>query len=162
VGRSVYTTLQKCKAVERLELPERTLDGKRGAGISRRPGVDGYSIYVIDDDPRSWVVLERNKHLASLERQMVSDFKLGYFPNVASAKVAEWRLNASGKAVGLILRVFYQRADVCANSRTARAAAFLTFDVRDEENPVLLGSGANNSGARDLLKELELCPERIL
>jgi hypothetical protein len=152
--RSVYTTLQKCKRVTELELPERTLRRSAGDSVVKCPGVDGYSIYLIDDDPRSWLVLERDKRLASLERQMVSEFKLGNFPNVAATKVAEWRVDRSGKAWGLIVRVAYQRSDISANSAAARASALLTFDVRAENEPALLGATSDNAEARALITQL--------
>lgn len=148
--RSIYTSLQRCKPVERLELPERTLEQAKGFGISRCPGVNGYSLYVIDDDPRSWVVLERSKRLMPLERQMVTEFTLGNFPNVASSRNAEWRVDRRGKAIGLIVRIAYQHHDVSANSPASQASALFTFDVTGPE-PVLLGIAQNNAEARQLV-----------
>lgn len=81
---SVYTPLQKCRAIERrLELPDRTLERSKGAHVLWCPGIFGYSLYIVDDGSRSWLVLEHKKRLAPLERQMVGEFKLGNFPNVA-------------------------------------------------------------------------------
>lgn len=148
--RSLYTSLQKCKSVERLQLPERTLKQAKGSGILRCRGINGYSIYVIDDDPRSWLVLERENRLAPLDRQMVSDFKIGNFPNVAGSKNAEWRVDRRGKAVGLIVRVSYQRSDISANSPASQASALFAFDIRDFP-PSLLGIAQNNAEARELL-----------
>ncbi|WGJ16081.1 hypothetical protein QEV83_07515 [Methylocapsa sp. D3K7] len=148
--RSLYTTLQKCKSVERLQLPERTLGQAKGSGILRCRGINGYSIYVIDDDPRSWLVLERDNRLAPLDRQMVSDFKIGNFPNVAGSKNVEWRVDRHGKAVGLIVRVSYQRSDISANSPASQASALFAFDIRDFP-PSLLGIAQNNAEARELL-----------
>jgi hypothetical protein len=151
---SLYTSLQKCKAVKKLELPERTLEQGAGTGISRCRGVNGYSVYVIDEDPRSWLVLERSKKLAPLDRQMVREFKLGNFPNVAPAKNAEWRVDRKGKASGLIVRVFYQRNDVSANSPASQVSTLFAFQVKNEQ-PVFLGVAANNAEARKLVDEAD-------
>jgi hypothetical protein len=149
---SVYTTLQKCQAVERLQLPERSLERTQGVGIEYCRGVANYSLYVVDDDPRSWLVLRRGDQLASLERQMVSEFRLGYFPNVADAKQVEWLVDRGGKPVGLIVRVYYQRVDVSANSPKAQASALLAFDL-SHLDPVLLGTAHSNTGARGLVEK---------
>ncbi|MCI0736631.1 MAG: hypothetical protein L0Y50_10240 [Beijerinckiaceae bacterium] len=150
--KSVYTTLQKCQAVERLQLPERSLERTQGVVIEYCRGVANYSLYVVDEDPRSWLVLQRDDQLFSLERQMVGEFRLGYFPNVADAKQVEWLVDQGGRPVGLIVRVYYQRADVSANSAKAQASALLAFDLRLLE-PVLLGTTHSNAGARGLVEK---------
>jgi hypothetical protein len=113
-------------------------------GIFRCKGVGGFSVYVVDEDPRSFLVVEREKKLFSLEAPMVGDFKLGDFPNVAGAKMAEWRLDPHGTPTGLIVRVSYQRS-----GSGAAASALLVFDLRGE--PLLLGSANTNEEARGMI-----------
>jgi hypothetical protein len=139
--KSDYTSLQDCAPAPHLKLPARTIE----QGAFRCEGVDGYSVYVVDDDPRSFLVLERGKKLYSLEKPMVGDFSLGDFPNVAGAKKAEWRLDASGKAVGLIVRVSYLRT---ANG--GAASALMVFDLRGAA-PALIGATGANEEARLLV-----------
>lgn len=140
--KSQYTSLQDCATIDRLKLSDRTLEKSDRTGIFRCVGIGGFSVYVVDDDPRSFLVLERDKKLFSLEKPMVVDFKLGHFPNVSGAKKAEWRLDAQGKPTGLIVRVSYQRSD----ASNAAASALLVFDLRGE--PVLVGAAKTNEEAR--------------
>lgn len=140
--KSQYTPLQNCPAVERLKLANRTLERSDRTGLFRCAGPAGFSVYVVDDDPRSFLVLERGGKLYSLERPMVLAFTLGNFPNVAGAKQAEWRLDG-GAAAGLIVRVAYQRADGSA------ASTLMVFDLRGE--PLLIGAAKTNEEARGLI-----------
>jgi hypothetical protein len=138
--QSRYTSLQECASVERLELGERTVE----SSAFRCPGLDQFSLYVVEEDPRSFLVLERDGKRYSLERPMVREFALGDFPNVAGAKKAEWRLDAAGKAVGLIVRVSYMRDG-------ATASALFVFDLRGAP-PALLGAVKTNEEARALVE----------
>ena len=91
---------------------------------------------------------------------MVSEFKLGNFPNVAGAKNAEWRVDRRGKAVGLIVRVSYQRPDIPANSPASQDSVSL-FGLRGSQ-PVLLGTAQNNAEVRELMdKTLRWVPRKI-
>ncbi|WP_036293404.1 hypothetical protein [Methylosinus sp. PW1] len=141
--KSQYSSLQNCPAVDRLKLASRTLARGDRTAIFRCAGVGGFSVYVVDDDPRSFLVLERGKTLYSLERPMASAFSLGNFPNVTGAKQAEWRLDPAGAPAGLIVRVAYQRADGAA------ASTLMVFDLRGE--PVVIGAAKTNEEARDLI-----------
>jgi hypothetical protein len=141
---SQYSSLRDCETLDRLKLPSRTLEKGASTGIFRCKGVGGFIVYVVDEDPRSFLVVEREKTLFSLEKPMVGDFKLGDFPNVAGAKMAEWRLDSHGRPAGLIVRVSYQRS-----GSGAAASALFVFDLRGE--PVLLGSTDTNEEARSLI-----------
>lgn len=134
-----YTSLQDCRTAKSLKLPDRVLKD----GVFRCKGAAGYTVYVVEDDPRSFLVLERGRKVFSLEKPMVDDFALGDFPNVSGAKKAEWRI-ASGKAVAVILRVAYQKQK---NGR--EASTLLAFDLRGDA-PALIGAAASNDEARKL------------
>jgi hypothetical protein len=141
-----YTSLQDCKTVKSLKLPDRVMKD----GVFRCKGAGGYTVYVVEDDPRSFLVLERGKKLFSLEKPMVNlekpmvnEFTLGNFPNVSVTKKAEWRI-ASGKAVALIARVAYQKPE---NGK--EASTLLVFDLRGDA-PALVGAATGNDEARKL------------
>ncbi|WP_424361097.1 hypothetical protein [Methylocystis parvus] len=138
---SDYTSLQDCAPAPHLKLPSRTIE----QGAFRCDGVAGYSVYVVDDDPRSFLVVERGDKLYSLEKPMVGAFAPGDFPNVVGAKKAEWRLDASGKAVGLIVRVSYLRKE-----SGGAASALMAFDLRGAA-PALIGVAGANEEARLLV-----------
>lgn len=137
--KSQYTSLQECKAVKALKLPDRALKD----GVFRCKGAGGFSIYVVEEDPRSFLVLERGKKLFSLEKPMIEEFTLGNFPNVSGTKKAEWRI-AAGKAVALIVRVAYQKPENGKGSST-----LLAFDLRGDA-PALIGAASSNDEARRL------------
>ena len=141
---SEYTSLKDCAAGDSLVLPDRTLERGDQTGIVRCKGAGGVSVYVVDDDPRSFLVLERSGKRFSLEKPMVTNFSLGNFPNVSDTGKAEWRLDGTGKAAGLIVRVSYQRPET-----GAPASSLFVFDLRT--TPTLLGAVRTNEEARDLL-----------
>ena len=134
-----YTSLQDCKTVKSLKLPDRVMKDR----VFRCKGAGGYTAYVVEDDPRSFLILERGKKLFSLEMPMVNEFTLGNFPNVSVTKKAGWRI-ASGKAVALIARVAYQKPE---NGK--EASTLLVFDLRGDA-PALIGAATGNDEARKL------------
>ncbi len=134
-----YTSLQDCKTVTSLKLPDRVLKD----GVFRCKGAGGFWAYVVEDDPRSFLVLQRGKKLFSLEKPMIEEFTLGNFPNVSGTKKAEWRV-AAGKAVALIVRVAYQKSE---NGKDA--STVLAFDLRGDA-PALIGAASSNDEARRL------------
>jgi hypothetical protein len=146
-GQSLYSDLQNCPQVSRLRLPDRVIESGRASSVSRCEGVGGYTVYVVDDDPRSFLALERGGRMFSLERPMSTGFRLGAMPNVAGSKKAEWRLDARGEAAGLIVRVSYQRTD---GSR-APGSTLLVFDLRGV--PAYVGAAKTNEEARDLVDQ---------
>jgi len=141
--QSRYTSLQGCAAVRHLVLRERTIE----SGALRCPGVDGFSVYVVDDDPRGFLVLERAKKRFSFQGPMVNAFLLGDFPNVSGAAKAEWRLDSKGRAVGLIVRVSYMRGN-------APASALFCLALRGTE-PALIGVAKTNEEARALIERTQ-------
>jgi hypothetical protein len=88
-----YTSLQACAAVKSLKLPDRVLKD----GVFRCKGAGGYAAYVVEADPRSFLVLQRGKKIFSLEKPMVDEFSLGDFPNVLERKT----LNGASPAARL-------------------------------------------------------------
>ncbi len=142
---SQYTALQNCETLSRLKLPGRTIERGEGAGVFRCAGLDGFSVYVVEEDPRSFLALERGGRFFSLEQSMIGAFDLGCFPNVSGAKKAEWRLDPSGRVVGLIVRVAYLQKEPPGGP----ASALLAFDLRAE--PRLIGHAKTNEEARRLM-----------
>lgn len=137
--RPQYSSLQDCSSVRRLKLSDRLLQD----GLFRCRGAGGYGVYVVEDDPRSFLVLERGKKLFSLEKPMATEFTAGDFPNVSGTRNAEWRM-AGGRAVALIVRVAYQKAETGKNAST-----LLVFDLRGDA-PALIGAASGNEEARRL------------
>lgn len=143
---STYSSLQHCASRARLDLPGRKFETGDRVGIFACKGVGGYGVYVIEYDPRSFLALERGGVRHSLEKPLIFDFKLGYFPSVSGAQKAEWRLDPEGKPIGLIVRVAYQLPEGAG----AEASALAAFDLQGAE-PALLGFAKTNDAARDLV-----------
>lgn len=146
---SVYTPLQNCPAIKSLVLPQRTVTASRYEGLYRCKGVAGHSLVVIDQDPRSFLVLEAHGQGHSLEEPMVRTFKLGHFPDISTTKVVEWRVDGQGRPAAFIVRVRYQDPNVPATAAAAQRSTLMVFDVRVMP-PRLVGMTGDNAAARRL------------
>ncbi|MEK4034417.1 hypothetical protein WOC76_11800 [Methylocystis sp. IM3] len=142
---SLYSSLKKCQTVESLGLPDRTIRRSDREGVVRCPGQGGFTVYIVDQDPRSWLVLERGGVRAPLQREMVGEFKLGEFPTVSEQGMMEWRLDRRKAVRGFIVRVEYQ-----IPGSTEPASALLAF-LLENGKPRLLGATTSNEKARALI-----------
>jgi hypothetical protein len=142
--QSLYTSLQDCVAVGRVQLPTRELVEAPDVGIRQCKGVGAFTVFMLDEDPRSFLALESGGHVYSLEQPMAAAFPLGQFPNVAATKLAEWRVDGAGKPQALIVRVSYLDADTSEPRST-----LMVFNLRAFP-PQFLGYAARNEEARIL------------
>ncbi|CAN7462767.1 hypothetical protein [Bosea sp. LjRoot237] len=148
---SSYTDLKTCRPLARLVLPERQLGAEEGSRLRRCLGPKGISAVIVDDGERSWLVLEAAGTLYPLSRAMVETFSLGNFPAVAEPGKLEWRSDAKGSVVGLIVRVRYQRRDVPATAPSSNASTLMAFRIRPGSEPELAGVSTDNVQARALI-----------
>jgi hypothetical protein len=84
-----------------------------------------------------------------LEREMVSEFRLGHFPNVAATRMMEWRVDSKGQPQAIIVRVAYLRVDAQAASEQARASTLMAYSL-SWGVPRFLGHATDNAAARRL------------
>lgn len=134
---TVYTPLKPCPAA-RLAYDGRVFD----QGVRRCKGAGGYSVYVLGDDVRSWLMLERGGRLQSLEAEMNSRFEPGHFPTVEESRVLEWRIDR-GAPVALIVRVAYQDRDDAFKA----GSVLVVYDLTGPQ-PRFLGYHKTNEAAR--------------
>lgn len=148
---SSYTDLKTCRPLARLALPDRQLGGDEGSRLRRCVGPKGINAVIVDDGERSWLVLEAGGALYPLSSVMVETFSLGNFPAVAEPGKLEWRSDARGSLVGLIVRVRYQRSDVPATAQSSNASTLMAFKLRPGSPPELAGITPDNAQARSLI-----------
>lgn len=147
-AESVYSPVSEeaCSPVPALEVDRRIVSG-RGEYVFACPGApEGYRLYLIESDPRSWYVVEYGGTRHSLEQMIVYNNPPGDFPNVGQGGKVEWVL-VDGMIKGVIFRVSYQSSD--AASRFSRL-----FSVDLQGNaPVLKGVSPGNEEARQWLND---------
>jgi hypothetical protein len=147
--KPVYTSLQDCPAIKSIALPERVVTASRYEGLRRCKGVAGYDLVVVDQDPRSFLVLEVGGRVHSLEEPMVRLFPLGHFPDISTTKAVEWRVDGRGRPAGFIVRVHYQDPNVPATAAAAQRSTLMVFDLRSLP-PRMIGMTTDNAAARRL------------
>ena len=101
---SEYSVLKDCPDAKNLHLPG--LEGTANAVRCKAPA--GYALYIVEEDPRSYVVLGYGKN--KLFSTQPHTQMLGLFPNIGDSP-AEWRLDKGGKPYALIVRLLFQDAD---------------------------------------------------
>ena len=143
---SLYSPVSEndCKSLQSLEAGRLIVSGQ-SEYVFECPGApEGYRLYLIDSDPRSWYVVEHDGKRHSFEKMVVYDNPPGDFPNVGQGGRIEWVLD--GDVVkGLIFRVSYQ--DKNATSSFSRLFSVgLEGDV-----PALQGLSDSNEAARQRL-----------
>jgi hypothetical protein len=140
---SHYTSLQRCRPIARLDIGERVLQRSPITAIRRCNGLKGWSLFVVDDDPRSWLVLSRGGQTYPLNHAMVDTFEAGYFPNITSSSKAEWRVDRFGTPVALIVRVSYQSKNDATRTQSGLFVVNLTAS-----SPTVAGIARTNEEAR--------------
>lgn len=121
----------------------------RDLGVEECPAVPPYRLLVVSSEGRSWVDLRRNNLGWSTEQRVVyakDILVLGHFPNVGGSDVAEWRLDARGEPVALILRLRMEDAAQSASAGTT-VSRLLVIGL-SEYVACDLGLSTSNEGAR--------------
>jgi len=136
---SQYTTLQECAQLQSYSVNGETYEAVGSTYISQCPGVGGWALIVVEQEPRSFIVLDNGERAYSLESDILD---VGDFPNVTATKLAEWRLDAQGRPVALIFRVSYMRGN-------AAKTILMVQDLRIMP-PALIGTTTSNEKARRL------------
>jgi hypothetical protein len=136
----------------------------RKLAVEECPAPPPYRLFVVSSDARSWVDLRRNNRTWSTEQRVVYSrevLALGQFPNVAGSEVAEWRLNAHGKPLALIVRLRLA-APPSAEARGAASISRLLVIGLSEDAACDLGLASSNGGARQLAeKSPGTCPAAL-
>ena len=95
-AESAYTALDNCKSIP---LPNQ--DDPAG-GMAQCPGRDGFTVFIVSGDDRSWLVF---KHPAGGTSDLIDDVMRltpGEFPSIRG-KLLEWRSLAPGGPAGAVI-----------------------------------------------------------
>lgn len=136
---SQYTTLQECAQLQSYSVDGQSYEAAGSTYISQCPGRGGWALIVVEQEPRSFIVLDNGERAYSLEADMLD---VGDFPNVTATKLAEWRLDSQGRPVALIFQVSYM-------SGNAAKTMLMVQDLRIMP-PALIGTTTSNVKARKL------------
>ncbi len=147
---SVYSPVseQDCRPLPALEIDRRIVSGKGGFVFECFGAPEGFRLYLIESDPRSWYVIEHRGERHSLERMIFDDGARGNFPNVGQGGKVEWVL-ADGAVKGMIFRVSYQEID-----GTDGFSELFSISLENRV-PKLKGVSKGNEEAR---QRLDYCP----
>lgn len=123
----------------------------RGLTAEECKAVEGWRLFVVSSDARSWLELARERTLWSTEEQVVHRNEFGNFPNIGSEKV-EWRMTKTHSPASLIFRITAQDpANVDKNLSRL-------FVVGIKNNiPLLCGVVRTNKEARALAEDTSSC-----
>lgn len=123
----------------------------RGLTAEECKAVEGWRLFVVSSDARSWLELARERTLWSTEDQVVHRNEFGNFPNIGSEKV-EWRMTKTHSPASLIFRITAQDpANVDKNLSRL-------FVVGIKNNiPLLCGVVRTNKEARALAEDTSSC-----
>jgi hypothetical protein len=125
----------------------------RGLEADECPAPAGYRLFVVSDGARSWIDLDAGGRLWPGEDAVIRGAPVGLMPNVAGAKVAEWRLDGAGTPRALIFRVTAQNPEA-----PDRNLSQLYIVGLGPGEPCLLGRVAGNEAARTLADTALGCP----
>ena len=114
VARSTSLDAAACKPLPPADRARFDAD----VGVQECEGVDGWRVFLVSSDERSWLQFERGGMTWSAEQAIVYDEPIGLFPGVDDAAGLQWRVTSRGAAVAVIVPVTAQR-DV---ETTARAS----------------------------------------
>ncbi len=79
----------------------------RGLTAEECKAAEGWRLFVVSSDARSWLELARDRTLWSSEEQVVNRNEFGNFPNIGSEKV-EWQMTKANSPASLIFRIAAQ------------------------------------------------------
>ena len=129
--------LKDCPAEKNLRLPDQDVT----ANAVRCKAPAGWQLFVVDEDPRSYVVLGQGEGKNRRLFSTLTDVQLGQFPNIGETP-AEWRLDAAGKPYAFIVRLRFQDN---ANPEQGRSRLIV---YRLDKGPRFVGHYATNEQAR--------------
>lgn len=144
--RSVYTSLEKCDVIESSEQEE---DPEIDYFTAECPGREGYRIFHIGGDSRSWIVIKSGEEtLLDLYNDVMRN-EPGAFPYV-SGKVAEWRYK------GELLRALIFRI-AGSDLETQKLKSKLIVVRFAAKQACMIGVAISNEEAREIADSSKAC-----
>jgi len=144
--RSVYTTLEKCDVIESSELEG---DAEIDYFTAECPGREGYRVFHVGGDSRSWIVIKSGEETVIDLYNDVMRNEPGAFPFV-SGKVAEWRYQGDA-LIALIFRV------AGSDLETDKLKSELMVVRLGGKKSCVIGISTSNEKAREIADNNEAC-----
>lgn len=144
--RSVYTSLEECDVIESSEQEE---DAEIDYFTAECSGREGYRIFHIGGDSRSWIVIKSGEEtLIDLYSDVMRN-QPGAFPFV-SGKVAEWRYKGES-LIALIFRI------AGSDLETQKLKSKLIIVRFDAKQACMIGVAISNEEAREIADSSKAC-----
>ena len=144
--RSVYTSLEKCDVIESSEQEE---DAEIDYFTAECPGREGYRIFHIGGDSRSWIVIKKeDETVIDLYNDVMSN-EPGAFPFV-SGRAAEWRYRGES-LIALIFRI------AGSDLQTDKLKSELMVVRLGGEKSCVIGTSTSNEKAREIAESSKAC-----
>lgn len=144
--RSVYTSLEECRVIES---SEQEADVEIDYFTAECPGREGYRIFQIGGDSRSWIVIKRGEKTVLDLYDDVMQNQPGAFPFV-SGKVAEWRYRDES-LIALIFRIAGSNLET---EKLKSALIVVRFGVKQA---CMIGITTSNEEARVIADSNKAC-----
>lgn len=158
IAEPIYTSVKEmdCK---KLSNPIQKIYESQGLAVDECPAIDGWRLFVVGSEERSWIDLSKGEAIWSTSQQVVYSNKnqFGYFPNINSEKASkvEWQTDLNKRAIGLIFRIF------TVNGAVDKQMSRLFVIRLTESTPYFCGMANSNEEARKLADNLQMCTEAL-
>ena len=123
----------------------------RGLTAQECKAAEGWRLFVVSSDARSWLEAARDRTLWSSEEQVVNQNEFGNFPNIGSEKV-EWPMTKANSPAALIFRIVAQ--DPAPTGKNLSRLFVIGFI---KNTPYLCGVAKTNDEARALAEKTSAC-----
>ncbi len=144
--RSVYTSLEGCDVIES---SEQEAEPEIDYFTAECPGREGYRIFHIGGDSRSWIVIKSGEETVLDLYNDVMRNQPGAFPFV-SGKVAEWRYKGE-TPIALIFRI------AGSDLETDKIKSMLIVVRFDAKKACMVGIATSNEEAREIADSSKAC-----
>lgn len=153
-AQSMYTSIDERKCWT----PSKALYARyKGHGVEAQEckAPNGWKLFVVSSDERSWIDLQRGDRVWTTEDEVVYKSDFGNFPNIGSSTV-EWILDREGRPISLIFRITAQSTKMDAPMYASVARLFVIGLTG--EHPGFFGTATTNEKARSLVMKTSKPP----
>ena len=144
--RSVYTSLEKCDVIES---SEQEADAEIDYFTAECPGREGFRIFHVGGDSRSWIVIKSGEETVIDLYNDVMRNQPGAFPFV-SGKAAEWRYKGES-LIALIFRI------AGSDLETDKLKSELMVVRLGGKKSCVIGTSTSNEKAREIADSSKAC-----
>jgi hypothetical protein len=149
----VYTSVKTSDCRNPPASLSQSFDG-RGLTAQQCRGIDGWTVFAVSSDERSWLELDRGGQLWTTEDQVVYQNDFGNFPNLGADKI-EWRVRR-GVPYAVIFRIAAQDQSRLGPSGAPTISRLFVVQLA-ADGPRFCGIAKTNDEARKLADAAAAC-----